>query len=53
MRKIKISKVVFFFTLMIFVTLAVLYIASTIQKKEPVVSLRQEYQTRLEQEGNR
>lgn len=52
MKNIKISKIVFFFSLLIFCTVFVLFVASVVKDDgEPVVSLREEYQTRLDQ-GN-
>lgn len=47
MRKIKVSKVVFFFSLLILLTLLIVFIASQINKKEPAVSLREQYQSEL------
>lgn len=47
MRKIKVSKVVFFFSLLILLTLLVIFIATKINEKEPAVSLREQYQNEL------
>lgn len=47
MSKIKPAKIVFFFSLVLLITLIVIFIMSQITPKEPTVSLREQYQSEL------
>lgn len=47
MGKIKPAKIIFFFSLILLITLIVLFIMSRTSEKEPAVSLREQYQSEL------